>query len=193
MSEPTAPQSAFQHETLGARLRRIRRGRDLTLQNIADTAGLSVGYLSQIERKSAVPSEGAARRIAEALGVTVEHLRPNEISTNLATHAAERRQVLLEARGLQYERLHSTLNGELISYLVTMPAGLRIDNATPCKPNGEEFIFVQSGKLRVEIRDESYDLASRDSLHLRTDMARNLINPLDVPCCYLWLSTAELT
>ncbi len=63
--------------TLGVRLRRLRHDRDLTLARLAESAGLSVSYLNDIEHDRTVPSLGKLRAIADALGLSVRDLLRN--------------------------------------------------------------------------------------------------------------------
>ncbi len=57
-------------KTLGADLRALRRTRGLTLQQLADRLGRSVGWLSQVERDLSEPSITDLRHLAEALEVS---------------------------------------------------------------------------------------------------------------------------
>ncbi|MCE3544130.1 helix-turn-helix transcriptional regulator, partial [Escherichia coli] len=54
-------------------IRARRRQLQLTLQEICDAAGISVGYLSQVERDHATPSLGTLAQIARSLDVGVDY------------------------------------------------------------------------------------------------------------------------
>lgn len=56
------------------KLRELRTGRDLTLKNLAETTGLSVSYLSDIERGRTNPSLKTVEALADALDVSVQIL-----------------------------------------------------------------------------------------------------------------------
>ena len=58
---------------LGGLIRQRRKKLSMTMQDLATTAGVSVGYVSQIERDMAVPSLGTLAQIADALSVEVEY------------------------------------------------------------------------------------------------------------------------
>jgi transcriptional regulator with XRE-family HTH domain len=61
-------------EETARRIRMLRKSRELSIQKLAKSAGISQGYLSEIERgRSAVSGEKLAR-IAEQLGVTADYL-----------------------------------------------------------------------------------------------------------------------
>src|SRR5947208_5262705 len=60
-------------ETVGQRLRRLRRERGLSQRELA-SPGVSYAYISRIEADARRPSVKALRRLAPKLGVSVEYL-----------------------------------------------------------------------------------------------------------------------
>lgn len=68
-----------QAERVGGRIRDMRRARAFTLVQLAEAAGLSHPFLSQLERGLASPSMASLERIARALGTSqVELLSVDE-------------------------------------------------------------------------------------------------------------------
>lgn len=61
-------------EVLGARLRRLRKLRGLTLTELAAEAGVSPQYLSEVERGRKEPSSEMIAAISGALGLTLVEL-----------------------------------------------------------------------------------------------------------------------
>src|SRR5215207_7983676 len=61
-------------EGLGRTIRRLRRERGLSLQNLSDRTDISVGMLSHIERGISSPSLRSLTRIRIALGVPISSL-----------------------------------------------------------------------------------------------------------------------
>jgi transcriptional regulator with XRE-family HTH domain len=58
----------------GARVRELRREHNHTLSDLADNAGISLTYLSQIERGSRNPTLAIVVRLAQALDTTPDQL-----------------------------------------------------------------------------------------------------------------------
>ncbi|HKZ91227.1 MAG TPA: helix-turn-helix transcriptional regulator, partial [Candidatus Limnocylindrales bacterium] len=54
---------------VGAQIRHRRRDRQLTLAQVAESTGLNVGYLSQVENDKASPSLETLGALADALDV----------------------------------------------------------------------------------------------------------------------------
>jgi transcriptional regulator with XRE-family HTH domain len=59
---------------IGSALRRIRLDRELTLRTVADTARISMPYLSEIERGRKEPSSEILEVICRALGLSLVDL-----------------------------------------------------------------------------------------------------------------------
>ncbi|WP_309711985.1 helix-turn-helix transcriptional regulator, partial [Pseudolysinimonas sp.] len=68
-----------QAERIGARIRRLRHARGLTLVQLAESAELSHPFLSQLERGLARPSIGSLEKIARALGSSQLELLADEL------------------------------------------------------------------------------------------------------------------
>ena len=64
-SEPELPRR------IGREIRGLRKARGVTLAAMAEASGLSIGYLSLIERDLATPSIKALHAVSRALGVTI--------------------------------------------------------------------------------------------------------------------------
>jgi transcriptional regulator with XRE-family HTH domain len=62
----------------GARVRERRLYRDLTLQALADLAGVSKGWVSHIENGRCQPTAMSLQKLARALGVTADSLLTGE-------------------------------------------------------------------------------------------------------------------
>lgn len=70
MGRPAQPTKGF-----GAALRRLRHGRSLTVEQLAEVAGLSAGYISKLENnRAAAPRLETIVAIAEALDVDADVL-----------------------------------------------------------------------------------------------------------------------
>ena len=60
--------------TIGPRIRELRRERQMALDELATAAGISASHLSRIERGMTGPSFPIASRLAAALGVSANDL-----------------------------------------------------------------------------------------------------------------------
>ena len=66
--------SAFQRDEIALRIRTLRRARGLSIQRLAESAGMSPGYLSEVERGHSAISGEKLARLAQELGATADYL-----------------------------------------------------------------------------------------------------------------------
>ncbi|MBA2442028.1 MAG: helix-turn-helix transcriptional regulator, partial [Rubrobacter sp.] len=65
---------AVASEKLGARVRGLRRGARMTLEELSERAGVSRAMVSKVERGEKNPTLVVAAKVAEGLGVTLSRL-----------------------------------------------------------------------------------------------------------------------
>src|SRR5438067_13234200 len=109
---PSSAPEAVAEVDVGERLRAIRGLRRATLRTIAERAGLSESFLSQVERGRASASIASLRRIADGLGVTIADLfQPTGLPQPRVLRREDRpalafgilgRKMLLTSRPLQH-------------------------------------------------------------------------------------------
>src|SRR6185295_4075699 len=63
---------------IGEKLRTVRRERQMSLRELANTADMSASMLSQIETGKAYPSVRSIYNIAKALSVSVDYFFPDQ-------------------------------------------------------------------------------------------------------------------
>ena len=61
-------------KAMGKAIRRTRKGQLLTIEKLAEQAGISENYLGKIERGEGMPSLQTIDRIARALNVSIDSL-----------------------------------------------------------------------------------------------------------------------
>src|SRR5262245_8386538 len=84
---------------LGARIRSLRRARGQTLRGLADQAGVTESFLSQVEREVASPSIATVRRIAQALDLTIAELFAEEPTAGRVVRREDRRRIAYPGLG----------------------------------------------------------------------------------------------
>jgi XRE family transcriptional regulator, regulator of sulfur utilization len=79
----TSQDSDFDEAQLGARIRALRLKQNLSLRAVAAKTGVSVSFLSQVERGTASPSIATLMRIARSLDRTIGSLFARDSSARL--------------------------------------------------------------------------------------------------------------
>ena len=79
---------------LGGRVKRLRRRRGLTLEELAGLSGVSRAMISKLERGEKNPTLVVAAKLAAGLGVTLSHLAGMEERREVFVVPRERRMVM---------------------------------------------------------------------------------------------------
>ena len=157
--------TANEDPVLGERIRGLRKRRKMTLSQLADSAGLSTGYISQIERNLAYPSIPALVKIARSLGVTVQWFFAG------ASPVPQEERGYVVRRG---NRLQIQYEGGIIDELVTPKMSLQVEMIYTRLPSGTESAesyahdgdgvgFVIFGELDIWVGERHFHLYEGDS------------------------------
>ncbi|MFV0385334.1 helix-turn-helix domain-containing protein [Paracoccus sp. (in: a-proteobacteria)] len=180
-------------EGVGSRLRALRKARKVPMRKIADGTGLSISFISQIERGVSAPSLTSLRAIAQVLGVGMPDLLPETLPVAQATRSLDRplhRLRLAPGAAHSYERITTTFPGSrLTGVIIHEPAGARIE---PQSHDGEEIIFVLEGSLTVELDTETITLSQGDTLHFSSARRHATWNHTSQPAVILHICTLDV-
>jgi transcriptional regulator with XRE-family HTH domain len=196
---------------LGAKLKEIRRGQGVTLQQIADQTGLSKRFVSQIETGAANPSIGSLKKITDVLGVPLGALftngengssDPTAVSgyvNGAMSHSVDpggevrvvrrnRRKMLIEPgkKGKMY-----LLTPDLQRKLEVILGEEEPGNADEewYSHVGEECGFVLEGRYEVSVGDRVFVLEAGDSIYFPSHLPHKTRVLGDEPVKTIWVIT----
>ncbi|HEX5597562.1 MAG TPA: cupin domain-containing protein [Micromonosporaceae bacterium] len=176
-------------DLVGARMRQFRAERGLTLRGLAARSGLSIGFLSQVERGVSSIGLTALNSVAAALDRPVaeffEDGSPNAEQAeerNLPAHFTLTRAdsgAVEYVSGQQTYRMLSDRGPNLVlePMLVHIAPGGRREEAYG--HGGEEFAYVVRGELLYEVDGVEHRLYPGDSVHLRSTVSHRIYNDTD--------------
>lgn len=174
--------------SLGEDLRALRITRKMTLEELAQRLGRSVGWLSQVERDISVPRMSDLKQIADIFGVQLSLFFGStdapENEQGRIVRAGSRRVIGERDRGLvetlispdltdSFEMIHSTFQ----------PGSRRTD---PISRPTQEVAYLVSGKLDVWLDDEKFTIEAGDSFRIRESSYR-WENPYSEPAVAVWV------
>ena len=175
---------------LGEALRVRRKEMGLTMQTVADKAGLSVGFISQVERGLATPSLGSLASIAAVLETQVSAFLDQPASGGQTTRHNQRQSYSVPGAQMIYERLSTTFTGSQIHSVITHePPGYR---GEPISHRGEEMFYILEGAITVEVEGETEILRKGDSIHFDSRRTHSTWNHTDKTASILWCGTMDV-
>jgi transcriptional regulator with XRE-family HTH domain len=177
---------------IGETVRSIRRDRTLTLDQLAEHSGLSVGVVSQLERGIGNPSFATLVQLAHGLDVPVGRLLLHiDGDESPVVRRTERRRVDghgVASESATYELLTPDLSGALEATWVASQPG-HDTSKTPFTHNGEEFGIVISGQIDVFVDGVRHRLEAGDSIRYSSTIPHWYVNSGDQPANAIWVST----
>jgi len=163
---------------VGQRTKELRQQRGMTLDEVAERAGCTSGFLSQVERNKAVPSISLLYTLAEVLDTRVTEFFPETIKAAKIVRSENRQSFHFEGSPTHYSLLtskfpHSAIDGFL---LTVIPAHKALPTDEKRAHEGEEFYYIFKGVVRFWLDEDHYDLYKGDSIHFRSTISHRLEN-----------------
>ncbi|MEZ5926583.1 MAG: XRE family transcriptional regulator [Hyphomicrobiaceae bacterium] len=160
-------------QAIGRAVRKFREELDMTIIELAKSAGMSAGMLSKIENGATSPSLSSLQSLSRALHVPVTALFKGFEETRDATFVRAGTGLTIERRGTraghQYQLLGHTPGGPLIvePYLITLTE--QADVFPIFQHDGLEFIYMLEGEVDYRHGNRTYRLLPGDSLYFDSD------------------------
>ena len=167
--------------TVGERIKNYRKQQNLTLKDLSERSGLSIGYLSLVERNQTSLTLASLESIANALSVSPGvFLNVPQPSESYIVRKEERRAFKMdgEERATFYSLDVSSPENDLHlgpMIKVLLPGETRDEVALYTHKN-EEFGYVMEGILTLFINDKEYQLYPGDIFHFHSTIPHALAN-----------------
>ena len=167
---------------LGDQIRSIRKRQEITLKELAEKTGLSIGYISQIERSLTDPSLSTLRKISGALGVPTYLFLGDEPHGSLTLRKEEMIQLSQPNSNVRYQIMSPMPTGEfepqsLVARFELAPRSA--DGELPVIHPSEEIVLLERGTLDVIINGNSVRLEAGDTTLIRSNLPHIFSNPTD--------------
>jgi DNA-binding transcriptional MerR regulator/mannose-6-phosphate isomerase-like protein (cupin superfamily) len=170
---------------IGARLRQLRLKRGASLATVARAAGISVGFLSALERSQMSASVGTLRKLARYYKTNILDFYDTAEPTRHQVRPGARK-ILEAGRGVQMELLawgNTVMEPHLFRIAPNAGSGESYTHV------GEEFLFVLKGEMQIFLRDEEYRLKAGDSFYFESTVPHKWANPGRIETWVLWVNT----
>jgi transcriptional regulator with XRE-family HTH domain len=177
---------------LGALIRRHRKERKLTLKAVAERAGISEGFLSQVENAVSSPSVDTLISICNAIGVQAGDLlnQIHEAENTVLVRRAEWDEVDVPRSGFATRRFFPPENRAIIDSAILI---LKPEKSIPARQgvkNSQELLCVLRGSLELAYGEQVFSLAEGDVIHFWSRPEHQQItNRNKAPAIALWVGT----
>ena len=183
--EPPAGQK-HRREAIARQLAKLRGELGYTLAEVAEGTGVSVSFLSSLERGYSNPSIATLQKLARLYQTNVLSFFSDEDNSRRLVRPHDRK-ILEPNSGVQIESLASGRK-VMEPHLFRVAAGA--GSGGSYHHEGEEFIYVLQGKLEIWLDEvEHYVLEPGDSLYFESNHAHRWQSLSDKETLLLWINT----
>jgi transcriptional regulator with XRE-family HTH domain len=170
MLELDAPQPQIDFAALGMRLSGLREKHSWTLDDLAVRSGLSLSYLSRVESGDRQPSLGTLSVLAQVYGVTLAALFEPEDDPCIIVRGGE--ADIQRGNALFYTRL-SRRGSNNTMQAVRLVVSSQV--TATYSHEGEEWLYVLSGKLNLTVGEEEHILEAGDAAHFAANVPHRFL------------------
>jgi transcriptional regulator with XRE-family HTH domain len=164
-------------DEISKKIKDLRLEKGLTLKDLSKKTGLSVSFLSQVERGSSSLAITSLKKIADAFRVPITEFFESESNSNYVVKASDRKHFQLKGSELVYARLAGEFNGRSLEPLFVTLSPKQKQSQQFGHP-GEEFYYVLKGAACFTVDGEEYFIREGDSIHFPSSCKHSVENPL---------------
>ena len=178
-----------QNAMIGAHIRSLRMARKLTLKQLSDDSGLSVGFLSQLERGMSSIAIDTLAKLAHILGAeltsffnVVKGPEPEPV-----VHGFDLRATPVSQEIIQYVLSNDPGGFAMLPrlFLLMPQSSVEEEQIEMYSHEGEEFTYVLEGIITVYLDGSRHTLYPGDSIQIRSNLPHNWVNLTNKPARFL--------
>lgn len=178
---------------IGPAVRVRRKELSLTLKDLAAKSGLSVAFISQVERGKTAPSIISLLQISEALGVNVNYFVEATQEEKLIRRARDPEYIDVDSPTTYIRLSNSFPEQKLEPFIFILAPGYVSSSANIGEGHlGEGFLYVLEGRISGEYRGVSFTLGVGDSMHYQLTSTLSLNNSGTTEAKLLWVGSVVL-
>lgn len=163
---------------VGAKIKKLRLEKGVTLKELSEKSDLSIGFLSQLERGMTTIAIDSLEKLAEILEVHLTYFfdYPNKRKDKILRSYEQEIFDIEEGGFINYSLSTNLEDKKLVPRIVEILPKRREEEIISYKHTGEEFVYVLEGILTININGEEYDLYPGDSIHMNSNVNHNWAN-----------------
>jgi transcriptional regulator with XRE-family HTH domain len=170
--------------SIGEKVKEHRQEKKMTIKQLSEESGLSIGYLSQFERGLSAIAIDSLESVAKALGISVTSLvsessMEGEDAQEIdpVMHGVELVPRPVSPQIYQHTLCHNKTDFSMLPRMfILLPFSEEAEIPELYAHKGEEFIYVLEGVVTVFLEDRKYVLYPGDSMMFDSGKRHNWMN-----------------
>ncbi|MDI7258473.1 MAG: cupin domain-containing protein [Thermodesulfobacteriota bacterium] len=175
-------------EEIGKKIKAFRAVNKMTLKQLAQRAGCTDAYLSQLERGLANPSIMILKKIASALQIKVVDffLEPQTEENDVVLKEGERVNIVFKRGDAKIQMMVRSIQNKRMQpfYTTIEPGG---GSKGSYSHIGEEFGIVLQGELEINLNGKPYRVKKNESFYFSSQEPHSWSNPGKKKTVVIWV------
>ncbi|MDA2988609.1 MAG: cupin domain-containing protein [Actinomycetota bacterium] len=176
---------------IGARIRRLRLERNLTLQMMSERTGLSASMLSMVERGRTSPSIGSLVAVASALEVRMTEFFDGWADESISPVRRADVQPTVETSAGVLRRVAHNDRHRGVEVSVNEYGPGTTSSSVPTHHEGTEYGLVIDGILTVEVGGVAHVLGPGDAIWYQSSDPHRISNPGTSRTTTVWINLSR--
>jgi transcriptional regulator with XRE-family HTH domain len=174
---------------IGQKIKNLRLTSDLTQEELANRAGLTKGFISQMENdkfQTSISIESLSD-ILDVLGISLSEFFSETESEQVVFKLSDRSQI--DSTGAsRFEMLvPGSTNNIMDPIMVELQPGEQLEKKDPHP--GEQFGYVLKGTVTIVLNKEKHNVSKGNCFYFTSDKHHQMINVSKKPVTFLWVTT----
>jgi transcriptional regulator with XRE-family HTH domain len=167
---------------IGEQIKQIRKEKGFTLKDLSAATGLSVSYLSMLERGLSSPTIANMQKVCQALNITLTDLLLNLDGNKVLVKKEDRRIIFEDHKDVLYEAITEG-NRHIKSICMTVYDNLEHDSGQHI---ADEFGYCVKGSIMITVDGIKYHLHEGDALYIAAHSHHSFKKTSEEECVTIW-------
>ena len=173
---------------LGEKLKKLRKQHNITIKELSSMTGLSIGFISNLERNQNSPSVSNLQRICQALNLNIVDIFNSDTEASaMITRKNKRNKIFTEQLSpINYE-LVVPANSKLNGVCITIKANSELSKVS-WGHNTDEIGLITKGILEIHLDKDIIFLNEGDTIYIPKNTPHKYRNPSEESSVSYWFS-----
>ena len=174
---------------VGQKIKTLRLASDLTQEELANRAGLTKGFISQVENEKFQTSISieSLSDILDVLGVSLSEFFMETESEQIVYKQSDRSQIENTGASRFEILVPGSTNNIMDPILIELQPGEKLEEKEPHP--GEQFGYVLKGSVTIVINKEKHKISKGNCFYFTSDKPHQMINENNKPVTFIWVTT----
>jgi len=172
---------------IGEKIKNLRQLRSLTQEELAERAGLTKGFISQMERDLTSISLDSLIQILDALDIDLSNFFQEMVEERIVFKKEEKISIKKNGVAVFELLVPGSTNRRMEPVKLTLKPGQTTEEEEPHP--GEEMGYILKGKVSIRLGDDSYSAEGGDCFYFTANKVHQIWNAGRGEAVVLWVTS----